>query len=137
MTAKTDEQKAADEAAKEQEAKQKAAEANLEQEAEDARLAQASRSSAEAQAAAEADLREQLRNELREEITKEAQGEGDSFGGQHLSSDNFSIVTTETAGRPGVEIRPAGWVGPGFEIAPSRVKELRDLLGKVKHLPKD
>jgi len=58
------------------------------------------------------------------------------FAGQLLSTDHYAAVTTEFQGRQVVEIRPAGWVGPGFEFPATRIKEVQKLLGQVKSLPK-
>lgn len=57
------------------------------------------------------------------------------FAGQYVSDEDFVITTNERVGRAVVEIKPVGWVGPGFEIAGSKVKGLHALLGKLKNLP--
>jgi hypothetical protein len=54
------------------------------------------------------------------------------FAGQLHASDNFVITTADVVGREVVEIRPAGWVGPGFEVGADRLGELKTLIGKVK-----
>lgn len=123
-----------DKAAKAEE-KQRVAVAELEEE----RVAQAATaaSSAELEAKAAAEVRVQEQHERIEE-TREKATEGDpkEFGGQLVTSDNFAIITSTNLGRDVAEIRPAGWVGPGFEFSASRLEELKGLLGKVKKLPK-
>lgn len=91
---------------------------------------------AEAKAKAEQAVQDQLKEQTeRGEAARESDTE--EFAGQFLSSDNFSVVTTEHLGRAVLELRPAGWVGEGTIIAASRVQEVADLLGKVKNLPKE
>lgn len=57
------------------------------------------------------------------------------FAGQYEYDENFVVTTDDRAGRSVVEIKPVGWVGPGFEVAGSKVKGLAKLLGKLKNLP--
>jgi archaellum component FlaD/FlaE len=59
----------------------------------------------------------------------------EEFGGQYLANDDFGITSEERFGRAVIEIKPIGWVGPGFEVAGSKVKGLAKLLGQVKNLP--
>lgn len=57
------------------------------------------------------------------------------FAGQLVATQHYAAATTEFQGRQVVEVRPEGWVGPGFEFPARRVKEVIALLRKVKSLP--
>ena len=132
MAAETKEQK---EAA----AEEKRVAEQTEKDAEAARLAAASVSAADATAKATAEAREQeqLKDKAEREETAEDGGDDGEFAGKVYSSENFSITTSTPNAGTSIEIRPAGWVGPGTFVAASRVKELAELLGKVKNLPKE
>lgn len=57
------------------------------------------------------------------------------FAGQYLVSTNLTATTSERLGRKVIEIKPLGWVGPGFELSASRLQELATLLSGIKNLP--
>lgn len=63
------------------------------------------------------------------------QNDTEQFAGQVLASENFTITTT-AQGHGRAEIKPVGWVGPGFFVSAPLIKELNSLLGDIKHLPK-
>lgn len=79
--------------------------------------------------------------EQREAAAKAADDEGGEpveqgpFAGQLVATQHYAAVTTEFQGRQVVEVRPEGWVGPGFEFPARRIKEVIALLRKVKSLP--
>lgn len=65
----------------------------------------------------------------------EAEEAAVEFAGQHKVSEHFVIHASERLGLKVLEIKPTGWVGPGFEVLASRVDELIDLLGEIEGLP--
>ena len=128
-----------DEKAAEKDAKLEAQHVEEQKAADDeaAKVAATARSASETEASAFDDLHTKIVAEVTQRLRDQAndQDVDDSFGGQHVTSDHFSVATTESFGRQTVEIKPSGWVGEGFVVAGSRLKELADVLGQVKNLP--
>lgn len=133
-TKSTKSTKSTDEKAAEDE--QKLAEVAAKAEQENIEKAPAAATNAEAEARAAAEVREKEQLARIEETRKAATEEPKDFGGQALSNDYFTVSTSDTLGRESLEIKPTGWVGPGFVVAGSRVGKLKELLGQIKHLPK-
>lgn len=118
---------------------QKRAQVAAEAEKDNIEKAPAAATAAEAEAAATAELREQIRAEEREKLrleATEASSDSTAFGGQAVTNEHFSIVTSDTLGREVLEIKPTGWVGPGFVVGANRVEHLKKALGELKNLPK-
>jgi hypothetical protein len=103
-------------------------------------------SSAAAQAATDANQARQVKDQQTRqsnlsvgkdpETGDDVEDDGE-FAGQLITSDFYGIVTRDNVGRGVLEIKPAGWVGPGFEVPANRVADLKKALGQVKNLPKE
>lgn len=70
------------------------------------------------------------------ETGKDVDDDGE-FSGQLITSDHYAITTRDNVGRGVLEIKSAGWVGPGFEVPANKVADLKKALGQVKNLPKE
>ncbi len=59
------------------------------------------------------------------------------FEGQVHTSEHFFIETHSDLNGTFAEIKPRNWMGEGLRVSPFRFKELVELIGKVKNLPKE
>lgn len=130
---KSTEQKKAETEAKEQE---KQAQADSKAEATANEQVAAAASAADVEAKATAAQREQERERRIEETRVAAVEEPKEFGGQAVANEFFTASTSTSLGRETVEIKPVGWVGPGFIFPGTRIDQLKKLVGQLKHLPK-
>jgi hypothetical protein len=75
-------------------------------------------------------------NEIKNPVLVEDDPEDGVFEGQQIRTDEFSIVTGDSLGRPLAHIAPANWVGDAPLVIPGwKIPELIEALEQVKSIP--